>query len=131
MTLLQPGYPSHFEVEQINVCPMALQPLNCRLVQRRLAVYSMALQPLNCRVVQHRVAEMPPKTAHPIFLKCNRSRIAVTTIRTVAAPLAVHPVRWTCRSTGSPRSSTHPIHRLECVMASGSMFANSDGLIIH
>ena len=33
---LQPGYPSRFEVE-INVCPMALQPWDCRPVQRRLA----------------------------------------------------------------------------------------------
>ena len=85
MTLLQPGYPSCFEVDKIDVCPVALQPLACR---------AMALQPLNCRAVQRRVAEMPLETAHPIFPQCNRSRTAATTVRTVATlPLAVRPTR--------------------------------------
>ena len=91
---LQPGYPSRFEVDKIDVCPMALQPLDCRAIQRRLAAYPMALQPLNRRAVQRRVAEMPPETAHPIFPQCNRSRTAATTVRTVATlPLAVRPTR--------------------------------------
>ena len=33
---LQPGYPP-FEVDQIDVCPTALQPRDCRPLQRRLA----------------------------------------------------------------------------------------------
>ena len=71
---------------------MALQPLDCRAVQCRLAVYPMALQPLNCRTVQRQVAEMPPETAHPIFPQCNRSRTAAITVRTVAMlPLAIRP----------------------------------------
>ena len=51
----------------------------------------MALQPLNCRAVQRRVAETP---AHPVFPQCNWSRTAAMTARTVAMlPLAVRPVR--------------------------------------
>ena len=34
---LQPGYHSRFKVDQIDVCPMALQPQDCRPVQHRLA----------------------------------------------------------------------------------------------
>ena len=98
---LQPRYPFRFEVDKIDVCPMALQPLDCRAVHCQLAVYTMALQPLKCHAVQDRVAEMPPETAHPIFPQCNRSRTAATTVRTAATtvrtvatlPLAVHPTR--------------------------------------
>ena len=60
---------------QIDVCSMDSQPLDCRAVHRRLAVYPMALQPLNCRAFQCWVAEVPPETAHPIFAQYNRSLI--------------------------------------------------------
>ena len=57
----------------------------------------MALQPLNCRAVQRRVGETPPETAHPVFPQCNWSRTAAMTVHTVATlPLAVRPVRSTC-----------------------------------
>ena len=91
---LQPGYSSRFGVDKIDVCPMALQPLDCQAVQRRLAVYPMALQPLNVRADVEYVAEMPPETAHPIFPQCNRPRTTRTTVRAVAKlPLAVRPAR--------------------------------------
>ena len=135
---LQPEYPSRFEVNQINVCPMVLQLLDCKAVQRRLGVYLMALQPLNCRAVRRWVAEMPSETAHPIFPQCNRSHTAATTVCAVATlpnssssrlsdmwQSVGWPRCWTTpacctehRSTGFPRSSFHPICRLGRVMAS-------------
>ena len=91
---LQPGYPSHFEVDKIEVCPMALQPLDCRAVQRRLAVHPMALLWTFELLRRHRVAEMPLETAHPIFPQCNRPCTAAVTVCTVATlPLAVRLTR--------------------------------------
>ena len=52
---------------------------------------------------------MPPETAHPNFPQCNRSRIAATTVRTVATlPLTVRPVR----STSNNRQSSLAVEQV-------------------